>query len=395
MKQKNIFYSLKEKKILQVLPALEAGGVTEGTLDIALALRKAGALPFVAASTGARAKDFSEADIPLFPLPLHSKNPFKMVQNISKLRALIQKEKINLVHVRSRAPAWSTYFACKLTKTPLISTFHGVYNFHSSLKKRYNAIMVQGDRTIAISKWVQSHILENYKDFLKSKDQVRLIHRGIDTKKFNPKKVSETQIKEMQTAWGVPKGKFILMLPGRLTRWKGQKVLLEALTLLKNKDDFFCALVGSDQRRKGYRQELEDFISRQDLSNIVKIVDTCEGMPVAYGLCDGVIHASTDPEAFGRVIAEAQAMGKPVIATNHGAPQEILLDQQTGWLVPPNDPESLARLIEKMKKMTDSEKAECARLARERVQEHFSLEQMCSKTLLLYQELLEERGTIS
>ena len=250
-------------------------------------------------------------------LPVYSKNYFIMRRNASKLAEIIKEKHVDIVHARSRAPAWSAKWACEMTGVPFVTTFHGAYNLGPfKIKKRYNKVMTDGVVTIAVSNFIKNHILSNYENV--DPEKIRVIHRGADVDRFNTAQVTQGRLIALSQKWNLPEDKPVIMLPGRLTRWKGQLLFLDALSQMKHKNDVRCLFVGSDQGRAGYRRELERKIKKLGLSGVVQMVDLCREMDVAYMLSDIVVSASTDPEAFGRVIPEAQAMGRLVVGPDHG-----------------------------------------------------------------------------
>ncbi|MBL4692134.1 MAG: glycosyltransferase [Magnetovibrio sp.] len=375
--------------MLQVLPALGgSGGVERGTVEIAGCISKHGWRSLVASNGGERVYQLQRAGAQHFELPLHSKNPLVMYANIGRLENLIRKEKVTVLHVRSRAPAWSAYFACKRTKTPFVTTFHGTYGAKSGLKRAYNAVMAKGDRVIAISAFIAGHLKQIYGA---SGAKISIIHRGVDLDSFNPKKVSAERVVKLSNTWRLEEGCPVVMLPGRLTRWKGQLVFIEAIAKLGRKD-IRCVLVGSDQGRSAYRKELDRLVERHDLGSVVRIVDHCNDMPTAYMLADIVVSASTDPEAFGRVVVEAQSLGRMVVAPNHGGARETIEPGQTGWLVPPGDADALAKALAVALDLDQDERQRISTQSMTSVQEHFSKDLMCAKTLDVYKEVLAERG---
>lgn len=375
--------------VLQVLPALGgSGGVERGTVEIAAAIVEAGGRALVASEGGLLVHDLTRVQAEHITLPVASKNPVVMYRNIKRLIQLIQIEGVDIVHARSRAPAWSAYFACKRTGTAFVTTFHGTYSIGNWIKRKYNAVMTYGQRVIAISDFIGGHIRRHYGVAV---DKIRVIHRGVDIDRFDPEKVSAERVIKLAADWRLPDGKRIVMLPGRLTRWKGQLVLINAVAKLERRD-LVVLLVGSDQGRTDYRNELENKIVSLGLESIVRIVDQCDDMPAAYKLTDLVISASTDPEAFGRVIVEAQAMGRPVIASDHGGARETVIEGETGWLAKPNDPEDLARFLDIGLALTEKDRERIAERASAHARAKFSKTQMCDKTLEVYNEVLAEKA---
>ncbi|MDH3335317.1 MAG: glycosyltransferase family 4 protein [Rhodospirillaceae bacterium] len=376
------------KTILQVLPALgSSGGVERGTIEIAGCISERGWHSLVASNGGARVHQLARAGAKHFELPLHSKNPITMWLNVGRLVKLIKQENIDLVHARSRAPAWSAYRACKKTGIPFVTTFHGTYGAKGELKRSYNKVMTKGERVIAISSFIAGHLKRIYGV---AADRIRVIHRGVDIATFDPAKVSAERVVQLASAWRLEEGLPVVMLPGRLTRWKGQSIFIQAVARLGRKD-IRCVLVGSDQGRSGYRKELEKQISKLDLDGVVRIVDNCDDMPAAYMLADVVISASTDPEAFGRIVTEAQALGRPIIAPDHGGARETIIEGETGWLVEPGNEEQLAKAIGHALDLNKDVRQKMADNAMKNVRENFSKDQMCKKTLDVYSEVFAAR----
>jgi glycosyltransferase involved in cell wall biosynthesis len=379
----------KQPTVLQILPALGgSGGVERGTVEIAGAITAAGGRALVASEGGLLVHDLTRVHAEHITLPVASKNPLVMYRNIERMVDLIKRERVDVVHVRSRAPAWSAYIACQRAKVPLVTTFHGTYSIGNWLKRKYNAVMTFGDRVIAISTFIGGHIRRHYGVPV---EKIRVIHRGVDLERFDPEKISAERVIKLATEWRLPDGMPIVMLPGRLTRWKGQLVLIDAIAKLDRKD-IRCLLVGSAQGRDDYRRELENRITLHSLEEVIRIVDHCDDMPAAYKLTDLVVSASTDPEAFGRIICEAQAMGRPVIASDHGGARETVLPGVTGWLTPPGDADALAMALEVGLALNGAARTKLAAIAIEHVRKNFSKNQMCDKTLDVYNEVLAARG---
>ena len=372
--------------VLQVLPSLGGGGVERGTVEMTAALTEAGWTALVVSSGGPMVRDIERAGGKHIQLPVHSKNPFVMRKNIGRLAKVISEHGVNLVHARSRAPAWSALAAARRTGTPFVTTVHGPYGFGLPFKRLYNSVMTCGDRVIAISEFIRGYILDNYRKV--DPDHIRIIHRGVNIDIFDPAKTTAARVIHLANEWRIPDGVPVVMLPGRLTRWKGHRVLFEALAQIKDRP-MRCLIVGDDQGRSGYRRELDALIDKLGLQSVVHIVGECRDMAAAYKLSDVVISASTEPEAFGRIVAEAQAIGKPVIAPNHGAAPEILLPEVTGWLVPPSDPQALARALEKALDLDTGARERLAQAAIARVRENFSTAKMCDATIAVYRELLD------
>lgn len=374
---------------MQIIPELGPGGAEQGCIDIAAELVRGGSQAIIVSNGGARVHELARIGAVHINLPVHSKNPVVMWKNIAALRKLIERYNVNIVHARSRAPAWSASYACRKTRAHFMTTCHAPYNISGETKKFYNSSMAQGEKVIAISEYVAEYLRENYK---LDNSRIRLIPRGIPMDKFHPTAVTPQRMITLAQEWRVPDGANIIMLPGRLTRWKGHHVLIDALAELK-RPDLFCVIIGSDQGRKEYRNELEQTIEEKGLGGQVRLVDHCNDMPAAYMLATVAVCPSTDPEGFGRVPVEAQAMGRPIIASNHGGAAETVLHGQTGWLVEPSNATAMAKAIEEALSLTATQRAMLATRAMAHVAEHFTKEQMADKTLDVYAELL--RGEIN
>lgn len=372
--------------VLQVLPALTTGGAERGTVQIAAALTAAGGTALVASAGGPLLHELERARATHIPLPLDKKNPFVIRANGARLARIIEKHNVDIIHVRSRAPAWSAVRAARLTGRPLVTTFHGTYNAGNPLKRRYNAVMVRGDGVIAISDFIAQHITANYDV---DPTRLRVINRGVDLKLFDQMKVSSARIIQIAERLRLPDGAPVVLLPGRLTRWKGQIVFIEALAKL-GREDICAVIMGDDQGRHGYRNALMNLVRARGLESVVRFADHTNDMPAALMIADVVVSASTDPEAFGRVLAEAQAMGRPVIGSDHGGARGTVLPGKTGWLTPPGDAEALAAAIDKAVSLDAGARQAMAAAATAHARANFSLAVMCEKTLALYDELLAE-----
>ncbi len=377
--------------VLQVLPALEQGGVERGTVDMAAALVRAGWTAIVASAGGPMVHEVERAGARHVTMRLDAKTPLALHENAGLLTALIYDHNVDIIHARSRAPAWSALLAARRSRAHLVTTFHGTYGTSNAIKRFYNSVMTKGQRVIAISDFIAEHVRQTY-----GVEDQRLvtIPRGIDTHIFNPAGVSAERIIQLAKAWrltdGLTDGLPVVMLPGRLTRWKGQAVLIEALAKLGRRD-LRGVLVGGDQGRQRYRDELGQLASARGLGDVVRVVDHCRDMAAAYMLADVVVSASTDPEAFGRVSVEAQAMGRPVVVTDHGATRETMLPGRTGWQVPPDDPAALAAALDQALALDEAQRRQMAETARAHVVENFGVELMQSRTMALYQDVLQSR----
>lgn len=317
-------------------------------------------------------------------LPLASKNPIVMRRNVGRLAKLIRRARIDVLHARSRAPAWSAVGAARRSGCHLVTSFHNVYGAGNALRRWYNGVMGRGERVIAISQFVAENAVALYGV---DPDRLRIVHRGVDLQRFDPTHVFAERIVSLAREWRLPDDAPVVMLPGRLTRWKGQLDLIDALAWLARRD-IRCLLVGSDDGKSGYRREIEDRVRRHRLEDVVGIVDHCADMPAAYMLADVVVSASNRPEGFGRVAIEAQAMGRPVIATAHGGARETVVDGETGWLVPPSDPEAMAAALLEALSLTPGQRQELAARSRAHITANFSTAAMCAAEIAVYEELL-------
>lgn len=374
-------------KILQVLPALGQGGVERGTIEIARALSEAGIPNAVASAGGRLERALDEMDVEHVKLPLDRKNPFTLRRCARALADYCSEEGVTLMHVRSRAPAWAVKWASKHCGVKWIATFHGVYGTEPRLFKiPYNRVMLQGERTIAISEYVRNHILETYKGV--DPEKLVLIHRGANTDAFRPDAVPrEVWMSKKTDQYGFEADRPVITLPGRLTRWKGQEVFLEALSMMRN-HRFGVLILGSDQGRTEYSDRLRTMAGKLPDETRVVFRDHTSQMPLVYALSDIVVNASSaQPEAFGRTIPEAQATGRLVLATAHGGACETVKDGETGFLVPPGDAKAMAAKLDEMLEMSEERKEKMRAAAVESVRANFSTAKMCEKTLALYSEL--------
>lgn len=373
----------KPPVILQVLPSLRSGGVERGTIDIARAIVQAGGKSLVASAGGPMATQLNNFGAKHITLPLDKKSPLAIWRNARRLTKVIREHKVDIVHARSRAPAWSALIATRRTGAHFITTFHGVYGTQNFLKRLYNSVMTRGERVIAISNFIASHIQKNY---VMDPERMRVIHRGVDMKLFTPSGHSARRMIELTKEWRLPDDLPLILFPGRITRWKGQDVFLQALAKLPHRN-FFAVILGDDKGHETFRRDLEKLISKSGLEGHVRISRHTHYIGEAYMLARIVVSTSIDPEAFGRVVLEAQAMGKPVIATNHGGPQETVVPDVTGWLVAPRNVKDLSALIGHALMLDDVTLHEMGDRARENAH-NFTLEKMCAQTLMVYGEVL-------
>lgn len=381
------FSAQKAPVIMQIIPVLGPGGAEQGCIDIAAELTHVGARAFVVSHGGSRVPELARAGAIHIDLPVDSKNPIVMWKNIGRIRRLIRQHDVDIVHARSRAPAWSAWRACNGTQAKFMTTCHAPYKTQTGLKRFYNSSIARGERVIAVSRYVAQYLKAT---FGIDDDKIRVVHRGIALDKFHPTAVSAERMIKVARTWRLPDGASVVMMPGRITRLKGHHVLIDAIAQLK-RNDVFCVLIGSDQGRVEYRQELENTIRAKKLEGQVRIVDHCTDMPAAYMLSTVVVSASTEPEGFGRVPVEAQAMGRPVVATDHGGVRETIQRGETGWLVPPGDATALSRAITEALALNPTQRAVLATRAMTHIAANFTRERMAKDTLAVYTELLDEK----
>ena len=378
--------------VLQVIPRLGYGGAETGCYDIAHYLAEQNFGSYIATSGGDLLKFVKKNKVKVFKFPVHSKNPLIIILNTIMLTCLILFKKINIVHARSRAPAWSCYFACLITNTIFVTTFHGTYNYKSKLKKFYNSIMLRSKLTIAGSNFIFGHINDNYSEYLNKHKKLRVIFRGINVDYFNSKNISILKQEKLKKEWGIDSNKFIILMPGRLTYWKGQEKFIEALNILiedYNFTNFHAILLGSDQGRKVYSKKLFSLVERYSLSKKISFINHCGEMPLAYSLADVVVSASIEPEAFGRIAVESQSMGKPIIASNIGGSKETVLNKKTGFLYKHDDPRELAKCLNTVIQLNQEELKLMGNEGRKNVAKKFDVELMCDSNLREYKKLLK------
>ena len=378
--------------VLQVIPKLGYGGAETGCYDIAHFLSENECGSFLATSGGELLKFVKKDKVKLFRLPVHSKNPLLILFNTLMLTLYIIFFKINIIHARSRAPAWSCYFASLITGRTFVTTFHGTYNFKSTLKKFYNSIMLRAQLTIAGSNFIFGHINENYSEYLNKDKKLRVIFRGINIDYFNPKNISLLKQEKLKQEWGLSSSKFTIILPGRLTYWKGQEKFIESLNILiedYNVSNFQAIILGSDQGRKVYSKKLLNLVQRYSLNKKVKFITHCKEMPLAYSLADVVVSASIEPEAFGRVSVEAQSMEKPIIASNIGGSKETIINKKTGFLYKHDDPRELAKILNTVIQLSPDELKSIGNEGRKNITRKFDVETMCQSNLKEYRRLIK------
>jgi len=378
-------------KVLQVIPKLGYGGAETGCYDIAHYLPENGCESFIVTSGGELTKFVDKKKVKLIKLPVHSKNPLLILINTILLIGIILFFKISIVHARSRAPAWSCLFATKLTNRKFVTTFHGTYNFSGKLKKFYNSVMVRSDLIIAGSNFIFSHIKENYSEFLKSQKKFLVIFRGINVDYFDSSTKLENDEKNLLQKWNINDEKKIILMPGRLTSWKGQELFIEAINLVKIElgyEAFHAVILGNDQGRDLYKKKLIRLTEQYHLTNQIKFIDHCEDMALAYKVSDIIVSASIEPEAFGRVAVEAQSMEKLIIASNIGGSNETIINEKTGFLFKSGDAESLSKKIIHGLTMDETSINLMGKEGRNNIIKKFNVEKMCFSTYSEYKRLL-------
>ena len=378
-------------KVLQVIPKLGYGGAETGCFDIAHYLPENNCKSYIVTSGGELLKFVDKKKVKIFKLPVQSKNPLLIFINSIILIGIILLNNISIVHARSRAPAWSCLFASKLTGRKFVTTFHGTYNFKSNLKKLYNSVMVRSDLVIAGSNFIFSHIKENYSRYLNNKKKFLVIFRGINVDYFDSSTTLESDEKKLLKQWDIEKDKKIILLPGRLTSWKGQEVFIEAVNLINIElgyEAFYTVILGSDQGRELYKKKLIRLSEQYRMSKQIRFIDHCKNMALAYKVSDIIVSASNEPEAFGRVSVEAQSMGKPIVASNIGGSNETVIDEKTGFLFESNNAKSLSKQILRVLNMDETSLKMMGIEARKNVTQRFNVEKMCFSTYSEYKRLL-------
>ena len=383
----------KKIKVLQVIPKLDYGGAETGCYDLAHFLPEQGCKSFIVTSGGVLLKFIKKEKVIVFRLPVQSKNPILILFNAIIISLIILIYNINIVHARSRAPAWSCLIATKITARKFVTTYHGTYNFSNRFKKFYNSVMVRSHLIIAGSNFIFSHINENYGDFfLNRKRKLLVIFRGINANYFNPQKISLSKIEKFSKKNSIDRDKFIILLPGRLSFWKGQKIFIEALKLLSeqiNNQPFEGIIIGGDQGKSVYKKQLIALVERYRLKKIIKFIDHCDEMPVAYKIANLVCSCSSEPEAFGRVSVEAQSMGIPIVASDIGGSTETIVKDKTGFLFKSGDSNALTNaIIMVMQKDYNSLKS-IGFEGRKNILKKFDVDKMCHTTFTEYKKLIE------
>ena len=378
-------------KVLQVIPKLGYGGAETGCYDIAHYLPENNCKSFIVTSGGELTKFIDKKKVKLIKLPVHSKNPILILFNAIILIFIILFFNISIVHARSRAPAWSCFIATRLTRRKFVTTFHGTYNFSGKIKKFYNSVMLRSDLIIAGSNFIFSHIKENYSELINIKKKLLVIFRGINVDYFDSSTTLEDDEKKLINEWRIDREKKIILMPGRLTSWKGQELFIEAVNLVKIElgyNAFHAVILGNDQGRNLYKEKLVHLTEQYRLTDQIKFIDYCSNMALAYKISDIVISASVEPEAFGRVAVEAQSMEKIIIASNIGGSNETIDNDKTGLLFESGDAKSLSKRIIQALTMDEALRALMVKEGRKNVIKKFNVEKMCFSTYSEYKRLI-------
>ena len=378
-------------KVLQVIPKLGYGGAETGCYDIAHYLSENNCGSFIVTSGGELLKFVNKKKVKVIRLPVNSKNPILIFFNFLALIGIILFNNISIVHARSRAPAWSCFLASMITGKKFVTTFHGTYNFKNNFKKFYNSVMVRSSLIIAGSNFIFSHIKENYSKYLDNKKKLLVIFRGINVDYFDPTTKLESDEKKLLTKWEIEKDKKIILLPGRLTSWKGQELFIEAINLVNTElgyEAFYGIILGSDQGRDLYKKKLIRLTEKYRMMNQIKFIDSCKDMALAYKVSDIVVSASIEPEAFGRVAVEAQSMEKPIIASNIGGSNETIIDDKTGFLFESGNSKALSQKILKVLSLDETSLKTIGIEGRKNIIQKFNVEKMCFSTYSEYKRIL-------
>ena len=383
----------KKIKVLQVIPKLGYGGTETGCYDLAHFLPEKNCKSYIITSGGELLKFVKKGKVKIIKLPVNSKNPILIFFNTIAIFLIILFYNINIVHARSRAPAWSCLIATKLTRRKFVTTFHGTYNFNNRFKKFYNSVMARSNLVIAGSNFIFSHINENYGEFfLNNKRKLLVVFRGINTNYYNPQKVLPSKLDKFSKQFNIDRNKFIILMPGRLTYWKGQKIFIEAIKLLKEQDNippFEAIILGDAQERNVYKKQLLVLAEQHRLGKEIKFINHCEEMPVAYRIANLVCSCSIEPEAFGRVSVEAQSMEVPIIASNIGGSKETIVKDKTGFLFESGNSNALTNtIIMAMQKDYNSLKS-IGFEGRKNILKKFDVDKMCNTTFTEYKKLIE------
>jgi len=378
-------------KVLQVIPKLGYGGAETGCYDLAHYLSENNCSSFIVTSGGELIKFIDKKKVKLIRLPVHSKNPILILFNSIVLVFIILFHNISIVHARSRAPAWSCLLATKITNRKFVTTFHGTYNFRNLIKKFYNSVMVRSNLVIAGSNFIFAHISKNYSKYLNLKNKFLVIFRGVNVDYFDPSTTLEAEENQLLKSWEIARDKKIILMPGRLTSWKGQETFIEALNLVNKElgyQSFYAVILGSDQGRNIYTKKLKRLAEQHRLTTQLRFVEHCRNMPLAYKISNLIVSASVEPEAFGRVAVEAQSMEKPIIASDIGGSKETIVNNETGFLFEKGNSKSLSEKIIEVLNLDESRLKSIGIEGRKNVVKKFNVEKMCFSTYSEYKKLL-------
>ena len=383
-------------KVLQVIPKLGYGGAETGCYDLAHYLHEQNASSYLVTSGGTLTKFINKKKVKLITLPVQSKNPILIFLNTIILVMIILIYNINIVHARSRAPAWSCLFATKITRRKFVTTFHGTYNFSNSIKKFYNSVMLKSDLIIAGSNFIFSHINENYSSFLNSSKKLLTIFRGINLEYFDSKQIKNSEELKLIKEWEIDKSlsfyqKKIILFPGRLTSWKGQEMFIESLNIFKQKNPdkkFYAIILGSDQGRKIFKKKIQRLVEQYRLIKDILFIDHCKKMPLAYKISNIVTNCSIEPEAFGRVAVETQAMEKIIVASDIGGSKETIIDNKTGFLFKAGNAIALSDKLAHIFELDETTLKSMGIEGRKNVIKKFNVEKMCFSTYSEYIKLI-------
>ena len=378
-------------KVLQVIPKLGYGGAETGCFDIAHYLYENNCDSFLITNGGPLTKFINKKKVKYIRLPVHSKNPLLMFLNTILISIIVLIFNINIIHARSRAPAWSCFFAAKITRRKFVTTFHGTYNFNNKIKKFYNSIMVRSDLIIAGSNFIFTHIQNNYQEYLNNKKKLLVIFRGINIDYFDPLTTLTVEEDKLFKSWNLEIEKKTILFPGRLTEWKGHKMFLDALNktnIQLGHKAFKAIILGSDQGRNLYKKKLESLVEQYRMKDQVKFVEHYKNMPLAYKICDFVVSASIEPEAFGRIAVEAQSMEKPIFASNLGGSKETVIDNKTGILFEAGNSDELSKKIIEFLTLNKTTIEKMGKEGRKNVSLKFNVEKMCISTYSEYKKLI-------
>ena len=378
-------------KVLQVIPKLGYGGAETGCFDIAHYLFENNCSSFLITNGGPLTKFINKKKVKYIRLPVNSKNPIIMLLNTILISVIVFFYNIDIIHARSRAPAWSCFLASKITRKKFVTTFHGTYNFKSKIKKFYNSVMLRSDLVIAGSNFIFSHIKENYKEYLNNSKKFLVIFRGINIDYFDASTTFTEDEDKLFKSWNLEVEKKTILLPGRITEWKGHEMFIEAMNKINiqlGHKSFKAVILGSDQGRDLYKKKLIRLVEQYRMNDQIKFVDHCENMPLAYKISDLIVSTSIEPEAFGRIAVEAQSMQKPIIASNLGGSKETIVNNKTGILFDAGDSDDLSKKIIEFFNFDKSTIEQMGKEGRKNVSAKFNVEKMCFSTYSEYKKLI-------